>query len=156
MDLLPIRIERAEFDPFSSIDGYPSTVSASLTDDGSEQEHAAKPNLSTYVIHGSAPLSSLQQPEDTSTKHEESRSGGQIYVEAGAPSLEKGCNHLEEIFVMNYRRWEVWLVVDRQSRRGHLAVLEYDLVSLSGKSGQLSSLGVLPKQKRNWEEFTYL
>lgn len=102
MDLLPILIERAEFDPFSSIDGYPSTVSASLTDDGSE--HAAKPNLSTYVIHGSAPLSSLQQPEDTSTKHEESRSGGQIYVEAGAPSLEKGCNHLKEIFMINYRR----------------------------------------------------
>ena len=49
MDLLPILIERAEFDPFSSIDGYPSTVSASLTDDGSEQERAAKPNLSMDV-----------------------------------------------------------------------------------------------------------
>lgn len=41
MDLLPILI--LEFDPFLSIDGCPpSTVSASLADDGSEQERAAK------------------------------------------------------------------------------------------------------------------
>lgn len=69
--------------------------------------------------------SSRYQWEKTSTEDEESRSGGQIYVKAGAPSLEKACNHLEEIFVINYRRWEVWSVVDRQSRRGHLAAVEY-------------------------------